>query len=40
MNDILLNILANDSFTVSDFKAVGLTAENTKLESEDKYLQS
>ena len=40
MNDIILNMLANDSFTVSDFKAVGLTAENTKLESEDKYLQS
>ena len=40
MNDMLLNMLANDSFTVSDFKAVGLTAENTKLESEDKYLQS
>ena len=40
MNDMILNLLANDSFTVSDFKAVGLTAENTKLESEDKYLQS
>ncbi len=40
MNDMLLNMLANDSFTVSDFKAVGLTAENTKLESEDRYLQS
>ena len=40
MNDMILNMLANDSFTVSDFKAVGLTAENTKLESEDKYLQS
>jgi hypothetical protein len=37
MNDMILNMLANDSFTVSDFKAVGLTAENTKLESEDKY---
>lgn len=40
MNDMILNMLANDSFTVSDFKAVGLTAENTKLESEDKYKQS
>ena len=40
MNDMILNMLANDCFTVSDFKAVGLTAENTKLESEDKYLQS
>ena len=40
MNDMILNLLANDSFTVSDFKAVGLTADNTKLESEEKYLQS
>lgn len=40
MNDMILNLLANDSFTVSDFKAVGLTADNTKLESEDKYLSS
>ena len=40
MNDMILNLLANDSFTVSDFKAAGLTAENTKLESEEKYKQS
>lgn len=40
MNDMILNLLANDSFTVSDFRAVGLSAENTKLESEEKYLQS
>ena len=40
MNDMILNLLANDSFTVSDFKAAGLTADNTKLESEEKYLQS
>ena len=40
MNDMILNMLANDSFTVSDFKAVGLTADNTKLESEDRYKQS
>jgi hypothetical protein len=40
MNDMILNMLANDSFTVSDFKAVGLTADNTKLESEDKYKNS
>lgn len=40
MNDMILNLLANDSFTVSDFRAAGLTAENTKLESEEKYLQS
>ena len=37
---MILNMLANDSFTVSDFKAVGLSAENTKLESEEKYKQS
>lgn len=40
MNDMILNMLANDSFTVSDFEAAGLSAENTKLESEDRYLQS
>ena len=40
MNDMNLNLLANDSFTVSDFKAAGLTADNTKLESEEKYKQS
>ena len=40
MNDMLLNMLANDSFTVSDFKAVGLSADNTKLESEERYKQS
>jgi hypothetical protein len=38
MNDMILNMLANSSFTVSDFEAAGLSAENTKLESEDKYL--
>ena len=40
MNDMILNLLANDSFTVSDFKAAGLTADNTKLESEEKYKSS
>lgn len=40
MNDMILNMLANDSFTVSDFKAVGLTADNTNLESEERYLNS
>lgn len=40
MNDMILNLLANDSFTISDFRAVGLSAENTKLESEEKYLES
>ena len=37
---MILNLLANDSFTVSDFKAAGLTADNTKLESEEKYKSS
>jgi hypothetical protein len=40
MNDMILNMLANDSFSVSDFKAVGLTAANTKLESEETYKNS
>ena len=40
MNDMILNLLANDSFTVSDFRAAGLSAENTKLESEERYKQS
>jgi hypothetical protein len=40
MNDMILNMLANDSFTVSDFRAAGLSAENTKLESEERYKQS
>lgn len=40
MNDMILNMLANDSFTVSDFEAAGLSADNTKLESEDTYIHS
>lgn len=39
-NDLVLNMLANQNFTVSDFKAVGLTSENTNLLSEDKYKAS
>ena len=39
-NDIILNMLANPSFTLEDFKTVGLTSDNTGLQSEDKYLQS
>lgn len=39
-NDLILNILANPSFTLEDFKTVGLTSDNTGLQSEDKYLQS
>ena len=39
-NDLILNILANPSFTLEDFKTVGLTSDNTGLQSEDKYLAS
>lgn len=39
-NDLILNILANPSFTLEDFKTVGLTSDNTGLQSEDKYLES
>lgn len=38
--DLILNMLANRSFTVSDFQSVGFTAENTNLRSEDEYLKS
>lgn len=38
--DLVLNMLANRSFTVSDFQSVGFTAENTNLRSEDEYLKS
>lgn len=39
-NDIILNMLANPKFTLEDFQAVGLSSDNTGLQSEDKYLQS
>ena len=39
-NDLVLNMLANQNFTVSDFKAVGLTSENTNLLPEEKYKAS
>lgn len=39
-NDILLNILANPTFTLSDFQTVGLTAENTSLHSIEEYKNS
>lgn len=39
-NDLVLNMLANQNFTVSDFKAVGLTSENTNLLPEEKYIAS
>ena len=39
-NDLMLNILENPSFSISDFQNVGLTAENTSLESEKTYASS
>ena len=39
-NDMLLNMLANPQFTVTDFQSVGLTGDNTNLLSEDKYKAS
>ena len=39
-NDMILNLMANEDFTVSDFQAVGLNAGNTSLRSEDEYKRS
>lgn len=39
-NDILLNVLANEKFSASDFQAVGLNAGNTSLLSEEDYKRS
>ena len=39
-NDMLLNMLANPQFTVTDFQSVGLTGDNTNLLSEDTYKAS
>ena len=39
-NDIILNMLANPEFTVTDFQSVGLNGNNTGLRSEQEYLQS
>lgn len=39
-NDWVLNLLNNQDFSVSDFKDVGLNADNTSLLSEDVYKQS
>ena len=39
-NDWLLNNLANPTFTVSDFKSVGLDTDNTSFESEETYKNS
>ena len=37
-NDMVLNILANPTFEVRDFQAVGLKADNTNFRTEDEYL--
>lgn len=39
-NDLILNMLANPQFTITDFQTVGLDSSNTGLQSEDKYLES
>lgn len=39
-NDIVLNMMANPEFGIQDFEAVGLTADNTGLRTEDEYLKS
>ena len=39
-NDMVLNILANPTFEVRDFQAVGLKADNTNFRTEDEYLKS
>ena len=36
-NDMMLNVVANPNFSIADFNAVGLTAENTSLQSRDYY---
>jgi hypothetical protein len=39
-NDWVLNLLSNSNFSTADFKSVGLTAENTSLQSEEIYKSS
>ena len=39
-NDWVLNLLSNSNFSTADFKSVGLTAENTSLQSEETYKSS
>ena len=36
-NDLLLNMLANPDFSIRDFQTIGMSADNTGLESEDYY---
>lgn len=38
-NDLILNRIANPEFSISDFKEVGVIAENTSLEKEEAYAQ-
>ena len=38
--DLILNMTANPGLSLGNLKTVGLTADNTALESEDKYLNS
>ena len=39
-NDMLLNVLENPSFNIQDFQAVGLSANNTSLQTQDTYANS
>lgn len=39
-NDLILTLLGNPQFTTEDFLKVGLSANNTSLEDEQKYLDS
>lgn len=39
-NDLLLNIIENPDFSVSDFQTVGLDSKNTELKSPDVYMNS
>jgi hypothetical protein len=36
-NDMMLNVVANPGFSTSDFMAVGLSADNTSLQSASYY---
>ena len=39
-NDMLLNVLENPSFSIQDFQDVGLSANNTSLQTKDTYANS
>ena len=38
--DLILNMAGNPGLSLGNLKTVGLTADNTALESEEKYLNS